>query len=265
MFTVPETEKYLHRIGYTGSVTPSIEALERLTVAHLRGVPFETIRLCRTGDVPDLSMDALYENVVDRNLGGYCFELNKLFYELLVTLGYKARPAFARSISREDSPQPINHRTTIVTLGDEVCMVDVGWGGPAPHGLLMLEDGVIQEVDGHKFIATAEGPDVGAGALPVQWRIERIDSKGERQGVMVLYTVDAEEEDFDMMNIICASPGSLFTDGEMANVLTSDGFKSYKDGVIKIQSANGKETIQLADDEVDGALKEHFRLDYTGR
>lgn len=253
MLSVSECERYLQRIGYTGGVTPSLENLQQLMLAHLTHVPFETVRLHRTGELPDLSKEVLYERIVEKRLGGYCFELNKLFQELLTSLGYETKAAVARSTDTPGRVDPLNHRGLIVKLdGKEYC-ADVGYGGPMPGGPLLLEEGT-HTIEGSDFIV--EGPDDG------WWIIDRISSKGKREGLMELSTFRMNEEDYDPLNLYCASVGSEFRDIEMVNLRTVDGSRSAADGKLVIRKHGQKEEMQLEGAELDDALKKHFGLDY---
>ncbi len=253
MFTVAECERYIQRIDYRGGLTPSIANLKGLMLAHLTHVPFETVGLYRTGQVPDLEIDAIYDKVVKRKLGGYCFELNKLFQELLLSLGYEARAAVARSTDTPGVVDPLNHRGLIVIFNDKPYCVDVGYGGPMPGGPLPLTPGAYV-IEGSEFIV--EGSDDG------WWVIDRIDSRGNRQGLMELSNFRVNEQDFDPLNLFCATPGSIFRDIEMANIRTRDGSISMEDGRLKIRKGDAKEERQVDGDERELALKKCFGLRY---
>lgn len=253
MLTVGECEKYLQRIGYSGGVTPSEGNLRELMTCHLSHVPFETVRLHRGGELPDLDIASLYDKIVENRLGGYCFELNKLFQELLISLGYDVKPAMARSTDTPGVVDPLNHRGLIVKLDGKKYSADVGYGGPMPQGPLPLAAGE-HVVGGHTFIV--EGPDDG------WWIIDRIDSKGERQGLMELSDFRVNEQDFDPLNLFCAAQGSIFRDSEMANIATSTGSVSLTDGDLKIRDGGKVESAHLEGEELDKALKKHFGLKY---
>ena len=253
MLTVSECERYLQRIGYVGGVTPSIGNLQQLMVAHLTRIPFETVRLHRSGIEPDLDVGVLYERVVERGQGGYCFELNKLFQELLTSLGYEVRAAMARSTDTPGRVDPINHRGLIVYLDGKDHCADVGYGGPMPAHPLPLEVGT-HAILGSDFIV--ERPREG------WWVIDRISSKGERAGLMELSTFRVNEEDFDPLNAFCASVGSEFRDSEMANIRTRGGSVSLLDGKLTIREQGCVHEMRLADEELEAALKRYFGLDY---
>src|SRR5690242_11838717 len=78
---------YLDRIAYTGPLTPSLATLRALHLAHLRAVPFENLDI-GLGRPIVLDDAALYEKIVVRQRGGFCYELNGLFARLLCELGF---------------------------------------------------------------------------------------------------------------------------------------------------------------------------------
>ncbi len=265
MLTVSECERYLQRIGYVGGVTPSIGNLQQLMVAHLTHIPFETVRLHRSGIEPDLDVGVLYERVVERGQGGYCFELNKLFQELLETLGYDVRPVLCRAVRGRDGRMPINHRGIIVTLDDGQYSADVGFGGPMPAGALMLAPSKEQSICGETYIAERTDH--------AWWKIDRVTRAASdffddglpprRHTELELCSASVEDIDFDALNLSWVRPGTLFHDHEIVNLRTDDGFKGFKDGVLTVKRGADKIITECPDDAtVDAVLLEHFGLDY---
>ena len=77
-----EIDAYLERIGYRGSREPTVETLKRLHRAHMLTVPFENLDI-PLGRPIVLSLPLLYDKIVRRRRGGFCYELNGLFAWLL--------------------------------------------------------------------------------------------------------------------------------------------------------------------------------------
>ena len=80
-------ELYLKRIKFTGKAIPTMEVLAQLQKAHLLAVPFENIDI-HTNRKIDLNVDNIYQKIVLNNRGGFCYELNGLFYEFFVPFRY---------------------------------------------------------------------------------------------------------------------------------------------------------------------------------
>lgn len=122
-----DVSAYLQRIAYTGPITPTAETLRALHVAHLRAVPFENLSI-HSGEPIVLNDEALFEKIVLRRRGGFCYELNGLFACLLRTLGFDVTmlSAGVMSASGEFGPE-FDHMTLLVRL-DEPWLADVGFG-----------------------------------------------------------------------------------------------------------------------------------------
>src|SRR5215210_3696598 len=79
---------YLHRINYRGEQAPTAAALRDLHRAHLLAVPFENLDIHLDRRIL-LDQDALFDKIVTRRRGGFCYELNGLFALLLRGLGFE--------------------------------------------------------------------------------------------------------------------------------------------------------------------------------
>ena len=83
-----QIDRYLERIGFDGPINHDGDTLDRLIWAHISTVPFESLDLHEYGIVPSLNIDDLYEKFVVKRRGGYCFEQNTIFGQLLNDLGF---------------------------------------------------------------------------------------------------------------------------------------------------------------------------------
>lgn len=151
-----DTDAYLARIGAArpGALTPV--ALSGLVRAHLEQVPFEALELTEAHTEPDLTPEGLFDKIVVHRRGGYCFELNKLFYLLLKDLGFVCYPVGVRCIIGRPEPVPISHRGTVVVFEDEKWYCDVGFGGKGPKDILNLGDSRMQTLYHERFLVQRE-------------------------------------------------------------------------------------------------------------
>ena len=126
-----EVELYLDRIGWRDGVRTDLPTLAALVRAHRFSVPYETLDLWFRREF-SLEVPAMYEKLVTRRRGGYCFELNGLFAWLLGELGFNVREYFGRWLLGEDEAVPMRrHRVVCVALpGRPNAIVDVGIGLP---------------------------------------------------------------------------------------------------------------------------------------
>lgn len=262
MLSHEQRDAYLEKLGCEGVPQPTKEHLDALVYAHQTHIPFSTLTVHRGGGAPDLSTEALFDRVVASGQGGYCFELNKLFEELLLSLGYEARPVLSRAVRGRDGRMPINHRGIVVTLDDGDYSVDVGFGGPMPAGALKLAEGLEQNVLGETYITERAGDG--------WWKIDRITKAAadlhddgvpaRRQTELELCTAVVEDIDFAALSLMCAQPGTLFRDHDVINLRTPEGYKGYKDGVLTVRANGEKAVTELAAAEEAASLAEHFGM-----
>ena len=93
-----QISKYFERINLSfdpAHALPDEELLLRLQYAHVTHVPYENLDIIN--NIP-LKLDeaSLYNKIVLKSRGGYCFELNALYNILLKALGYNTLSCFAR-------------------------------------------------------------------------------------------------------------------------------------------------------------------------
>ncbi len=69
---------YLERIGHGWNLRPDLETLRSLHRAHVTSIPFEALDV-QLGLVPSLELDAIFDKLVQRRRGGWCYEMNGLF------------------------------------------------------------------------------------------------------------------------------------------------------------------------------------------
>ncbi len=149
-------EAYLQRIGYTGSTEPTVQTLRDLHTAHLTTVPFENLSIHRHEPIV-LDEERLFEKIVMRRRGGFCYELNGLFSALLRELGFDVTRLSAGVMSADGHFGPeFDHMTLLVSL-DQQWLADVGFGDSFREPLL-LEPAIEQpQAEGVYRLAQSDG------------------------------------------------------------------------------------------------------------
>jgi N-hydroxyarylamine O-acetyltransferase len=122
---------YCARIGYCGSLTPTLETLRALHAHHIAAIPFEAIDalLDRTVDIAPAAVDA---KLIAGRRGGYCFEQNSLFQRVLAATGFAVEGLIARvrwMLPPGAPPRPLTHMALRVTIDGIPWLADVGFGG----------------------------------------------------------------------------------------------------------------------------------------
>lgn len=250
-----DTNAYLHRINYRGPLEPAAETLCALQLAHLQTVPFENLSI-HAGQPIVLTDDALFEKIVRRRRGGFCYELNGLFAALLRQLGFKVDMLSAQVANAQGEFGPdFDHMTLLVTL-EQRWLADVGFGDSFREPLLLdLEEEQPQgercyrivSADSHRILKQQEN----SGAWHDQYRFTLQPYNYADYAEMCQYHQ--------------TSPQSHFTKGRVCTLATNDGRITLSEMRL-ITSTFGHErqelTLTTAED-YDLTLREQFGIVMT--
>ena len=142
-------EVYLKKLNIK-SQKPSLEFLNELIKAHQSAISFNNLAVFfNPGKILNLNLDELFEKVVVRGEGGYCFENNKIMYYVLLSLGFEVEPKAGRVIYDKVGDIPRTHRTNVVTVGGLRYLVDVGFGKDVPPTAIPIGQ---NKTEGHHVI-----------------------------------------------------------------------------------------------------------------
>ena len=246
---------WLKRIGYDGSLEPTLSTLHQLILAHARAIAYESLDIM-LGRTPRLDLLSLQRKMIIGGRGGYCLEQNILFREGLRSLGYNITSLQGRVVRGMaiDAPRPAIHMLLQINLPEGPYLADVGFGNLAPTAALLLRPGVEQETphETMRFI------DVG-GELTLQARLRsawehiyrvipypRYDGEYE---ITNWYTGTHPDAPYQT-NIIAARPGPNRTRLTMFNAR------------VTVRHASGEVERRLLTDEAEfrSVLKNEFGL-----
>ena len=245
-----DLDAYCHRIEYTGPRAPTLAALRGLHRAHLRAVPFENLDI-HLGRRITLDEAALFDKIVTRRRGGFCYEQNGLFAAALRALGFDVSLLEAR-VSRKDGTFgiPFDHLTLVVQL-DERWLADVGFGDSFMLPL-RLDDPGEQVQDGARFRVTHDGV---TGIYARQ-------KAGTWTGEYQFFLKPRQLDDFaGGCEYHQASPLSSFTRDRVCSRATPEGRITVSDRRL-IVTRNGQRTERDLPDEAafHAALRDHFGI-----
>jgi N-hydroxyarylamine O-acetyltransferase len=122
-----QISEYLLRIGIIENISPDIQNLKKLHKFHLLHVPFENLDIFMKEEI-SLNAENLYRKIVIDQRGGFCYELNTIFYYLLRAVGYKGYIISARVYSDGKPGPEFDHMALIVEAGGKQWLCDVGFG-----------------------------------------------------------------------------------------------------------------------------------------
>jgi N-hydroxyarylamine O-acetyltransferase len=249
---------WLKRIGYSGPITPTLETLNRLILAHSHSISYETLDIM-LGRPPKLDLASLQSKMIASKRGGYCFEQNMLFRAGLRSLGYQITSLQGRVVRglEIDAQRPAIHMLLQVELREGVYLADVGFGNLAPTSALLLAPQIEQKTP-HELMRFI---DVG-GELTLQARLRhgwqhiyrvipcpRYDSEYE---ITNWYTATHPETPYQG-NIIVAKPGPNRTRVTMYNAR------------VTVRDADGHATKRwlAAESEFRDVLRGEFGLNIS--
>jgi N-hydroxyarylamine O-acetyltransferase len=246
---------YLERIGYRGPLTATAATLRDLQVAHLMAVPFENLSI-HAGEPIVLDDEWLFEKVIGRRRGGFCYELNGLFAWLLRSLGFRVTMLAAEVMdARGVWGPPFDHMTLLVTLADR-WLVDVGFGDSFLEPLkLEMETEQAQgrhtyrldPSEGGRLVLTRRGED---GAWKAQYRFD---------------LTPFEYADYESMcRYHQTSPDSHFTRSRICSMATPDGRVTISGSRLIVTTDEWRREWELRDEGAYlAALRDRFRIVLT--
>jgi N-hydroxyarylamine O-acetyltransferase len=245
-----DIKAYLERINYTGPLAVSAEALRLLQVAHLRAVPFENLSI-HSGEPIVLNDEALFEKIVRRRRGGFCYELNGLFAALLRGLGFDVAMLSAQVANSEGVfGSDFDHMTLVVTLGER-WLVDVGFGDSFLEPLRIDEEEQTAANRSHWIVREGE-------KLILAQR-----SDGDEWMPQYRFTLKPYQypDYFEMCRYHQTSDQSHFTRARICSRATPEGRISLSDFRF-IETAGGKKQERLLTNQEEYAriLREHFGI-----
>ncbi|HEY3025712.1 MAG TPA: arylamine N-acetyltransferase [Pyrinomonadaceae bacterium] len=251
-----DIDAYLRRIKYRGSLAPSGQTLRELQVAHLYSVPFENLSI-HSGQPIILQDDALFDKIVVRRRGGFCYELNGLFAALLRALGFKVAMLSAEVANGEGGFSPdFAHMTLMVTL-KERWLADVGFGDSFREPLLLDCDQ--EQVQGERAYQIV--PD--GNYLILRQRENGAEWKDQYRFTLQPHRYADYAE---MCHYQQTSPRSHFTQARICTRATADG-RITLSKMRLITTLNGKQREEREltnEEEYASALQEHFDIVMTG-
>ena len=266
--TQEQVDQYLKRLKVERK-EPTKEYLDELIFAHQCEVAFEVLDISEHHRCVSLKVQDLFDKVVTRRRGGYCYELNGLFVLLLRGLGFDAMFSPCR-IMREDTPYPnaVHHRGNVIRIGDKQYFCDVGCGGPMPPAAVELAHGVRQVMRGETFWTEQFNEH--------WWTLRRI-TKGDTEiplgmpkpeddivrevPVMRFSTVPWENIDFlDVSNVSCG-PGSPFN-RRLVNLRRPNGYIAITENLLTVVEDGVRTRRTIEEEEFQHIVREVLQLDY---
>lgn len=209
-----EISNYLSRIKLE-DCEHNFQGLSILQQNHMENIPFENLDVI-VGRKIDLDSQSLYHKIVVNKRGGYCFELNMLYANLLKGLGFSLEPVLGRVWLRNPTKTPPrNHLAYLVKMDGETYLTDVGFGGLTTRVPLNIYDSSnINDKDGDVRIITTRIN---------EFMIQRLTEEGWANQYS-FEKIPISEEDIDISNYyMSTNPRSHFYKDKFIGKFTENG------------------------------------------
>jgi len=150
---------YFERIGFSGSIAPTLATLEALLLLHPAAIPFENLSPL-IGEPVRLDQKALEQKLLHDRRGGYCLEHNLLLMRMLLDLDFPVTPYAARVLWNhpEGEERPLSHLVLGVEAGGSLYLADAGFGSMTLNAPVKLRAGLEQETPAGRFRLVGEQP-----------------------------------------------------------------------------------------------------------
>ena len=247
-----DIKAYLKRINYHGPVTPSPETLRELHLAHIMEVPFENLSI-HAGEEIILDDKSLFTKIVERQRGGFCYELNGLFAALLRALDFRVIMLSAGVAKEEGGFGPdFDHMILMVSL-EQRWLVDVGFGDSFRQPLL-LDEREDQLQDGNAYRINQDDDYL------------HLMQRGGKGNWEAMYRFTLQRHEYGHYQEMCryhqTSPESGFTRKRICTKALAEGRITLSEmRLIKtLKSGDRQEQTLTNQEQYDKVLDEHFGI-----
>ncbi|MES2494529.1 MAG: arylamine N-acetyltransferase [Pseudomonadota bacterium] len=248
-----DIDAYLARITLKHRPLPDADGLALIQSSHRLSIPFENLDI-RLGRTISLDPAHVFDKIVHRRRGGYCFEQNSLFLGALQALGFEARPLLGRVwLMSDGGVPPRTHTLNLVRIDGEDWIADAGFGGSYIPPMKLADSVEAWAPDGASY-RLSRSEDHG-------WMLERRgDAATSDWQPQYSFTLDQVAPiDLEMSNHWTSTrPDTRFTTLTIVNLCLPTGFAALTDRQYK-RRAGG----QQVEAEIESAKAYRLRLNFV--
>ena len=245
---------YLDRIGYRGAGKVELATLADLIALQAAAIPFEAIDVL-LGKGIDITPAAIFDKLVTRRRGGYCFEQNGLLRQALEAVGFDVEARLARVLWMRPADAPplrATHMVLVVRVGGRTYLADSGFGNGTPTAPLAFDTDAPQATPLETFrLRTVPG------GHRLEMRIE-----ADWAPVYEILAAAVRDEDIADANLFTSTaPDSRFRRDLMVARATREARFLLLGNRLTIRPASGEAETRLLDaTELERSLETVFRL-----
>lgn len=236
---------YLSRIGLRAVPSVSGEGLIALQAAHRSSIPFENLDVM-LGRPILIDSTSTFDKLVTRRRGGYCFEQNRLFADMLGEIGFPVRPLLARVLlgAPAGTVTPRTHVLLLIEVDGAPWIADAGFGGSFTPPMPLLDQAIAHTNDGARHRLRKIG---NAGDLSGEWVLERAGLGGEWQAQYCFDLSPVAPIDLEQCNHWTSTrPETRCTAFHILSIALPDGFVAMTDTSLTITRGQQREEKEIA-------------------
>lgn len=226
--------------------------LDSFISSYMNRVPFENIDV--QNKVPiSVEIGDLFDKIIIRGRGGFCYEMNTLFKYYLNEKGFDAYSVSATVKSPTGWSPEGSHMSTLVRA-DELYVADVGFGDLPTRAMPIrpAEDAVVIDVTGGRFRAIEI--DDGFEVQKEKDNVFETLYKGR-------FTPRKTEAFYDNLDYNQHHPDSIFVKKLIITMPKEYGRASMSENHLTLTKYGVKEKIEVNAENYTGILKDYFGLD----
>lgn len=213
--------------------------------------------LLNPGKLLKLDEESLEEKLIHQKRGGYCFENNQYFFNLLRSKGYNVSRTLGRVLYGQDTAHTAkSHQVTLLKNEDQLYLVDVGFGPYAPGCLVPLDGKEVKSFNGSLYRINKTSS--------THYTLEEF----KKESYFSLYRFNLSDYfdiDFEVSNYYTNThPESKFTTSFMLSQHENEGSKFIRN--LTLSEITGERRIETqieSEDELYKIIDTQFSVSYT--
>ena len=263
---------YLERLGLEQAPAADPEGLAVLQHAHRQAITFENCDII-LGRTIRIGSEEAFAKLVTARRGGYCFEQNRLYSDMLAALGIENRPLLARvRLGQVEGIVPVrSHFLLLARLGGYNWIADAGFGGSYVPPMRLVDGEEVATPDGARHRLRHVGLPDG------EWLLERAGPREATDGRALphdewqaQYTFDLSavaQSDLEQANHWTAThPASRFVAAPLVTIALPNGFASLSGNQLSVSESGVASRREIADaQDWRSTVREIFGLEFTPR
>ena len=242
-------DDYLARINFRGDIQVDFDCLRRIHRSHALSVPYENLDVQLQRPV-DQDIKRIFDKIVTRNRGGWCYEQNGLLAWALKEIGFEVTRVVGAMERREEGDQALGNHLLLLVKLDMTYVADLGVGDGAREPLPLVE-GMHQQGE-------------------FEFRLEIIEDgywRFHNHSFGVPTTFDfkpqaANEDLISRMNFeLQTNPDAMFVQNFVAQIMRENSITCLTGKVMREKTAQGtKKSILSSAQELEDTLSKVFGI-----